>query len=83
MLKINSGTVSEHAKTLITYIKSQGDETIQNVVPLFKKLAMGIICGMTINTIFCNTYYNHFDKSLLYGLPYLISKNIVTLTMFL
>ena len=48
MLRINSGIVSKHAKILTTCIKSQGDETIQHVVSLMKKFAIGIMVLLQI-----------------------------------
>ena len=36
---------NKYVKNLIIHIKSQGDESIHNVVPLCAKLVLEIICG--------------------------------------
>ncbi|KAJ8686996.1 hypothetical protein QAD02_022790 [Eretmocerus hayati] len=56
MLKVSSAIVSEHAEKLTQYLESQGDESVQELMPLFLRLTLDIICetGMGINLDECS-----------------------------
>ena len=51
MIRLNFEIVDDYTKKLIEDIKSEGDETLQSVLTLFKKLAISIICGMILNIL--------------------------------
>lgn len=45
LLKIYVDVVNKNSEAMIKNIKSQGDETVQDLLPLFIKNALKIICG--------------------------------------
>ena len=51
MIRLNFEIVDDYTRKFIEDIKSEGNETLQSVLILFRKLTLSIICGMTLNIL--------------------------------
>ncbi|KAJ8686995.1 hypothetical protein QAD02_022789 [Eretmocerus hayati] len=48
MLRFNTGIIGEHAEKFVQYLGSQGDESVQELVPLLTRITMNLICETTM-----------------------------------